>query len=245
MTTPHDPDPTTQVPTPIAPATPDAPAATPAAPATPAAAGTATPVWTATPPAAATPDTPVAAPAVTVPTQPVVVSAAPRRSRSGTILNVVLAAALAVAVGGVAFAVGRSTAPASAAAANGGLVTNGTGQFGGPRGSFAPGQGGPVFSRGGLGGGPTVTGTVTAVDATGVTIKTADGTEVKVATDGSTTYQKATAGTAGDVTVGATVDVRVDGGVFRNGNGNGNQGNGNGNGGTTRDLTASSITVHE
>jgi len=191
-------------------------------------------------------------PAITVPTQPVVVAAAaPRRSRSGTILNVILAAALAVAVGGVAFAIGRSTAPVSASAANGGFVTNGgTGtpnsQFNGPRGSFVPGQGGPAFGGRGLGGGLTVTGTVTAVDATGVTIKTADGTEVKVATDGSTTYQKATAGAASDVTVGATVDVRVTGGGFvRNGTGNGNQGNGNGNGGATRDLTAGSITVHE
>jgi len=116
-----------------------------------------------------------------------------------------------------------------------------------PGGSFEPG---PV--RGGfLGGGSvTLTGTVTAVAADGVTIKLASGDEVTIATDGSTTYHTATAGSASDVTVGANVDVRVAAGGFGgpgtgNGNGNGNNGNGNGNGNASRTFTAGDVTVRD
>src|SRR4249919_3690532 len=49
-------------------------------------------------------------------------------------VNVVLAIAVAVAIGGVAFAVGRSTAPSSAATTG----RNGFGNGGFPNGSFAP-----------------------------------------------------------------------------------------------------------
>ncbi len=191
-------------------------------------------------------------------TAPVVVAPAARRSRSGTWLNILLVGALAVAVGGIAFAVGRTTAPATAAAAGNGNVFR-NGDFGngtGPTGSFAPGAGG--FQGGGPGflggGGLTVNGTVTAVDASGVTIKTANGNDVTIKTDGTTTYHTATTATASDVAVGDSVDVRVTGGgrVFAGGNGNGNgnggnggnQGAGNGNGNApTRDLTASDVTV--
>ena len=140
---------------------------------------------------------------------------APSRGTGGRWLNVLLVVALGIAIGGVAFAVGRSTAPAAAATTNGNGFRNGgfVGAANGPQGSFAPGasfvpgQGG--FRGGLLGAGSlTITGTVTAMDASGVTIKTANGDEVTIATDGSTTYHTATTGSASDVTVGANVDVR-------------------------------------
>ena len=157
-----------------------------------------------------------------------------------------------MAVGGVAFAVGRATAPAAAASTgrfNGGFVGGANGPQGSfaPGGSFTPGQGG---FRGGLfggGGALTLSGTVTKVDASGVTLKTANGDEVTVSTDGSTTYHAATTGSASDVKVGSTVDVKVSGrGGFGGGNG-GNGGNGGGTGGTgtTPAITASDITVHQ
>jgi len=211
------------------------------------------------PPAMGTPEPPVPTQPVT-PVTPVVPPAPARRSRNAALLNGLLALALVVAVGGVAFAAGRATAPAPAASTgrfNGGFVGGGNGPQGSfaPGGSFTPGQGG---FRGGLGGafggggGLTLTGTVTKVDASGVTLKTANGDDVTVSTDGSTTYHAATTGTANDVTVGATVDVRVTGrGAFGGGNGNGNGGNGNGNGGKGNgnsgapSITASDITVHQ
>jgi hypothetical protein len=203
-----------------------------------------------------------------VPTGPVTtVAPPPRKGGSSRLLNGLLALALVVAVGGVAFAVGRATAPAAAASTgrfgngNGGFVGNGN--F--PQGSFTPGQGnfrggGGVF---GAGGALTIAGTVTRIDASGVTIKTANGDEITVSTDGSTTYHAATSGTASDVTVGATVDVKVSGFGGR-GAGGGNGGNGGngapppslgtgntggnaGNGGasTTPTISATDITVQK
>ncbi len=68
-----------------------------------------------------------------------VVAVAPR-AKSGGVLNLLLIGAAILAVGGVAFAIGRSTAPASAFPGVGGLS-------GGPimrsDGSFDPGAGGP------------------------------------------------------------------------------------------------------
>ena len=92
-----------------------------------------------------------------------------------------------VAIGGVAFAVGRSTAPASATTLRpGGFVVNG------PNASFMPGaSGAPQFigGRGGLGGaGLTIRGTVESVDGDTVTIKTANGQTIEVTTDADTTY---------------------------------------------------------
>jgi hypothetical protein len=203
---------------------------------------------------------------------PVVPAPAPRKQGS-MLLNGLLAVALLVAVGGVAFAVGRATAPAPAQT---GRFGNGGGFVGGangPQGSFAPGgnvnpgqggfRGGGIF---GAGASLAITGTVTKVDASGVTIKTASGNEITVSTDGSTTYHAATSGTAGDVTVGATVAVQVagfGGRGFGGGNGAGNGGNGapppslgtgntggagnGGTGGTTAGptITATDITVQK
>ena len=63
-------------------------------------------------PTQSTPIAPSAEPAVE-PVRPIVT--APRRSSSGRWLNVLLGVAAAVAIGGVAFAVGRSSAPVNAA----------------------------------------------------------------------------------------------------------------------------------
>ncbi|MFL5688943.1 MAG: hypothetical protein ACJ77I_08125, partial [Chloroflexota bacterium] len=81
---------------------------------------------------AATPTGPVAAGPVTSAPAAVIPDARSRGS-GGRILNIVLGIAIAVAIGGVAFAVGRTTAPASAA-------TTGRGGFGAnnPNASFVP-----------------------------------------------------------------------------------------------------------
>jgi hypothetical protein len=128
------------------------------------------------------------------------------RSRgSGRFLNIVLGVAVAVAIGGVAFAVGRTTAPVSAATG----TTPGNGGVAFPRGSFAPGaNGGPGFVRGGFGS-PTISGTVESVDGDTITIKTASGQTVKVTTGASTTYHTQAPADASAVTPGSKVDVRV------------------------------------
>ncbi len=142
--------------TPLTPATPESgdPATSvpsPVAPVQPSAAPT---------PAAAAPVA-AAAPIVATP------------KRSAGWLNLLLGAAAVIAVGGVAFAIGRSTAPADAV----GFVPGAGGPaLIQPGGSFDPGgpivrQGGP----GGLGAGLSMDGTVTAVDADSVTIKLASG----------------------------------------------------------------------
>ena len=141
----------------------------------------------------ATPTAPLPAPAP---------AAAPGRRRSSRVLDVALAGAAVLAIGGVAFAIGRATAPASTAVdlAPGGVVMR-------PGDSFDPGTGpGPRFA---LGGGLTVDGTVTAVDADSVTVKTADGNEMTFETDGSTAYRQASDASSSDVAVGDDVSVKV------------------------------------
>jgi hypothetical protein len=145
---------------------------------------------------------------VTEPVAPVTPVAQVVRPRRATpLLNALLAVAAVVAVAGVAFAVGRVTTPASAAAGNrtaaGGQVG---GQFGGPRASGAPGAGG--LGRG-LGGAAAVEGTVTATTPTSVTISLANGQSVTFGTDASTTFHQQTDGTAADVTTGKQVIVQL------------------------------------
>ena len=159
---------------------------------------------------------PTAVPTAPVAPAPVTVAAVPgparKSSSSGRLLNLVLVIAAAVAIGGVAFAIGRGTAAASGT--NG---TNGNGRvFGGafPGGSFVPGaSGAPRFGRGGgFGGGLTVQGTVESVDGDTLTIKTANGDTIKVTTGSATTYHTQTDATAADVQAGKTVQVQIDGG---------------------------------
>jgi hypothetical protein len=171
-----------------------------------------------------------------VPSMPPVV-----RRRSTSALNVMLAVALVVAVGGVGFAAGRLTTPTSATA--GARTTNG-GQFGqggqfGPNASGAPGGG---FSRGGFGGNVSLTGMVTATTPTSITISLPNGQTVTLATDSSTTYHQETAGSVSDVTNGRQVIVQVDGravgGPSASPGGNPSPATG-----TAGDLKASSVTV--
>lgn len=157
-------------------------------------------------PAGFPPQTVVAAPAA-----PLV-----KPKSSGRLLNAVLAVALLVAVGGVAFAVGRSTAPV-AAAGRGNLP--GGGFLGGPQASLAPGQsaapgfpgGGPggLGGLGGLGGGVTVSGTVQSVTGDTLTIETAAGQTIEVGLDADTTYHRQADATATDVAAGTAVEVQL------------------------------------
>jgi hypothetical protein len=138
------------------------------------------------------------------------------RARNGNTLNLLLLVAGAIAIGGLAFAVGRTTAPASSVL---------TGQFPGgqlilPDGSFDPGttgnvQGGGPFGRGG----PTISGKVASIDADSITLTLDSGDTMTVNLDGSTTYHTATDATQADVAVGDDVSVRVDGGRFQVGGG--------------------------
>ncbi len=138
-----------------------------------------------------------------VPVQPVMVAAAKKRGP----LDYILAIALVVAVGGVAFAVGRTTAPAQASVPGGGFV---------PTGSFNPGAGGPGGGfgggGGGFGGGLTIEGTVKSVDGSTLVIQTANGQEVTVTLDAGTAYHEATAADANAVAAGDEVTVRAAGG---------------------------------
>lgn len=178
---------------------------------------------------------PPVAPAPAVPPVP-----AGKPSGSGRWLNVLLAVAAVIAVGGVAFAIGRSTAPASAATFPGGMVVNG-----GPLGSFDPGslpQGGPG-GPGFLGaGGPTIEGTVTAVDADSITIRLPSGNEVTLAIDGDTTYHESTPADASVVAVGDEVSVQAVGGRVVIGGDGPSQGQAGGPS-VGDDLTAGDITV--
>lgn len=168
------------------------------------------------------------APAV-APVAPVV-AVAPRR-KSGGILNVLLVGAAILAIGGVAFAVGRTTAPATAFAGVGGVPGGGGGIR--PGGSFAPGAGGPGgFGQGG--GSVSLDGTVTAIDAGSLTVTLSNGTERTFTLDASTTYREATDTTADTVAVGDNVSVKVAGGGRVPGGAAAS---------TAPDLTASDVTV--
>ena len=130
---------------------------------------------------------------------PPVIAPVKKGDRTFTIL---LAVGLLIAVGGVAFAVGRVTAPAQAATTRGNF---GAGGFGGT-GTGAAGAG---AARGGFGGGVLVTGTVDSVSGTTMTLKEANGSTVTVNLASTTTYHAQAAATAADVTTGKQVQVEV------------------------------------
>ena len=174
----------------------------------------ATPATEPAPPAAPEPAPPPPAPAQPTAGAPAQPMAPPRmapRSSSGRILNVVLGIAVALAIGGVAFAAGRLTAPAPVTAfGNGGpgqVFGNGNGNGnGGNRGNGQGGAGGFL-----AGGGITLEGTVESIDANTLTLKTASGQTIQIALDGTTTYHAQSDASASDVTTGKTVLVRVNG----------------------------------
>lgn len=158
------------------------------------------------------PFAPAAAESVAFPTQPVVptvpMANIPRRKSPVGWLNLVLVLAAIVAVGGVAFAIGRSTAPVAPAG------QRGTGNFGGgafPRGSFDPGQlGGAGGGRFAGGGGFNLSGTVQSVTGDTLTMTTANGQTVEFGLGDATTYDTRTPGSAADVKAGSKVEVRLD-----------------------------------
>lgn len=157
---------------------------------------------TSVPPATSPAETP-SAPVTPVTT---VVAAAPRAKSRG-VLDLLLIGAAILAIGGVAFAIGRSTAPASAFPGIGGI---GNGPIVRSDGSFAPGAGGPGGFA--LDGGLAIDGTVTSVDADSITLQLANGEEMTFALDGDTTYHEATEAAPADVAAGDAVSVQVDGG---------------------------------
>jgi hypothetical protein len=133
-------------------------------------------------------------------------TAAKNRASTGTAL--LLVGAL-VAIGGVAFAVGRVTAPAAAAAptaggfggAGRGNGEGGTGGFGGA-GGFGGGAG-----RGAAG--VSVTGTVVSINGSSIQLKLANGTTETLNLSSTVTYRDSTTGTAADVAPGATVQISL------------------------------------
>jgi hypothetical protein len=143
-------------------------------------------------------------PAPTTPAPAAVIK--PRRS-SNRLLDAALVAAAVLAIGGVAFGIGRATAPA--AAFTGGGIDFPGGRVLTPNGSFDP-NGGP---RVGFSGGLTIDGTVTAIEGDKLTVKLADGTETTFTLDSTTAYHQATDASATDVTVGDDVSVKVKGGA--------------------------------
>jgi hypothetical protein len=163
--------------------------------------------------------------------RPTPVVAVTPRARSGRVLNLLLIGAAILAIGGVAFAIGRSTAPVGAFQ-RAGTLPDGTAIR--PNGSFAPGAGGPggAFA---LGGGLSIDGTVKAVDADSLTLTLDSGEEVTFTLDSATTYREATDAAASDVSVGDEVSVKVAG--------NGRLQTGAGAGGQAPDLTAEDVTV--
>ncbi len=148
------------------------------------------------------------------------------RAKSGLTGSLLLGLAALVAVGGVAFAGGRLTAPTTAAPITrtnggafpggqgpGGLPGDAAGQGGGFRGGLPGGGGddnGGLGERGGFGrGGLAISGTVTAIGNGTITITTSTGARATIATSSSTTYHRQSAASASDITPGATVSVRL------------------------------------
>ncbi len=145
-----------------------------------------------------------------VPAVPVRAAKPQSRDRSTQVLLVLGAL---VAVAGLAFAGGRFSAPAAAAA----NPTNarGAGAFAGR--SFTPGQFGRNGGTGGLSGG--VEGTVESVNGTTLTIQLANGNTATVDLSSTTTYHGETAATATDVKAGSKILVTIDTSAIQPGTG--------------------------
>jgi hypothetical protein len=172
--------------------------ATELVPPEPADPGTAPAAPAATAPQATTAPQPTAAPLASVIAKP--------KSSSGRGTSILLAVAAAIAIGGLAFAAGRLTAPAATASAgrpgNGQLPVDG--QYPGTR--QVPGNG-QLPGRGDAMGGITLNGTVTAISTDSITLQLASGTSITIPLDSDTAYRTASTGTASDVVVGSTVTV--------------------------------------
>jgi hypothetical protein len=196
------------------------------------------------------PTMPVAAAAPTV-----VKKSSPRRRDP---ISIILGVAVLVAVGGVAFAAGRVTAPAPAVATRGGgffgggagAGGNGGGTGNGGGGANGGGAGGGAFAGRFGGGSVALSGTVTEVASDHITLQVTGGGTITIPIDSSTTYHSQAAASASDVASGAKVLVQLTpgtGGFNRaspNPSGGVNPGSGNGTGGAGRGLgSAKDITV--
>ncbi|OGO55967.1 MAG: hypothetical protein A2V85_04075 [Chloroflexi bacterium RBG_16_72_14] len=173
-------------------------------------------------------------PSEPVPSGPGPVVPRPVRGSPGSsrALNLALGAALLVAAMGVAFAVGRVTAPATSGGTTTSVIDGGIGPGNGlPNdGNVRPGDG--TAGRVGIGGGLNIEGTVDSVTADSVTITLESGQTVTVGLDADTTYHQQADATATDVQAGGTVILRLSGG-FRIG----------GDSGSTSLGTASDVTI--
>jgi hypothetical protein len=150
-----------------------------------------------------------------------VAASAPRAGRSklarraNSVTGLLLVSTM-IAFAGVAFAAGRVTATGQSGT---GQTTNGIGGANGQNGvpNFVPNASGvPNFDLGGRdrglnGPGGTLTGTVTSVTSTSITVQLADGQTTTVALGSSTTYHTQAAGNSSDVTQGSTVTIRTTG----------------------------------
>lgn len=162
------------------------------------------------PPAWSLPPAPFAAPPV-LPAMSAPAAAKRRRDP----LTILMVAAAFVALGGVGFAAGRVTAPATANAGRGGLGGGG-GAFAFPGGSFAPGGNGGL---GRIAGGVSLRGTITEVTADRITLKLANGSTVSIPVDSNTAYHRQASATATDVTTGTEVQVQLSAGAGGGGGG--------------------------
>lgn len=161
------------------------------------------------PPTATGPADGAAFPTQTVVPGMPVVRIQPRKS--GSIwLNVVLGLAALVAVGGIAFAIGRNTAPAATGGGRGGNFPGGNfpaGNF--PGGSFAPDASGGLGGAFGRGGGFNLSGTVESITSDTLTLKTTNGQTLEFSLGADTTYASKTPATAADVKAGSKVEVQL------------------------------------
>jgi hypothetical protein len=132
-----------------------------------------------------------------------------RQRRSGAVTGLLAIIALA-ATAGIAFAVGRATAPEAAASAVNDTNGNPPAQFNADA-SFRPDQLGPLDDQLGdvPGLGASIRGEVTAISADSITIKLASGETVTVATASTTTYHARQVVSNADVSTGDTVVVTL------------------------------------
>lgn len=160
------------------------------------------------------PATPASPPVFSAPPSinPAVFSVAKARPRGRvTLTSILLAAAAVIAVAGIAFAVGRVTAPSGTAAGNGfGRAFNGGTANGGTR-TFPGANGGNGGFLGGDNGGLELRGTVTSVNGDTITLQLQSGQTIQVQTSASTTYHTQVSGSASDVSNGKSVIVQVSG----------------------------------
>ena len=146
-----------------------------------------------------------------VPAAPAVAAPAPRRR--GMIDGILVVAAV-VAIGGIGFAAGRLTAPAStptrvtAGFPNGGFGNGTFGNNGNGQGNGGQAGNGGFIGRG-FGGGLAIQGEITEIAADHLTLKLASGQTVQIPLDASTQYHQQTGASSGDVKTGSQVLVQL------------------------------------